>query len=80
MSLLNLDLSGTHRNSVACVVMLKILIRAKLSILDSKLPVLHVQLVGWPGTEKISFLKNALLNKSRTLNSKYPERFALDQS
>jgi hypothetical protein len=39
--------------------------------------ILHVEQVGWPGTEKIILaLQNALLNKSRVLNSKCPEHFS----
>jgi hypothetical protein len=68
MSHLNVDLGGTRRNQVACVVVLENLQRAKVLVLDSKLPIPQVRPVGWPGTEKIGFLKNALLNKSRALN------------
>jgi hypothetical protein len=41
--------------------------------LTPDLPIPHILQVGWPGTEKNSFLKNALLNKSRVLNSKCPD-------
>ncbi len=50
--LLNADLGGTCRNQVAWVVVLENLQRAKVLILDSKLPIAQVRLVGWPGAEK----------------------------
>ncbi len=76
-SLLNVDLGGTSRNQVAYVVVLENLQRTKVLVLDSKLPILHLRPVGWPGTEIFfGFFKNILLNKSRVLNSKCPEHFA----
>jgi hypothetical protein len=75
-SLLSVDLGGTCRNRVACVIALENLQRAKVLVLDSNIPIPHVLLVGWPGTEKNWLLKNALLDKSRVLNSKCPECFA----
>jgi hypothetical protein len=59
------------------VVALEDLQRAKILILDSNILILHVWLIGWPGTENnFGFLKHALLNESRVLNSKCPEHFA----
>jgi hypothetical protein len=58
------------------MVVLENLQRAKISILTSKLPILLIPPDEWPGTDKISFLKNTLLDKSRVLHSKCPGHFA----
>jgi hypothetical protein len=55
---------------------LKICREQKSLFLTPKLPIPHVRTVGWPGTENAGFLKTALLDKSRVLNSKCPERLA----
>jgi hypothetical protein len=52
----------------------------KVLVLDSNLSIPPVRLVGWPGTEKIGFLKNTLLKESRVLNSKCPGHFAWERS
>jgi hypothetical protein len=39
-------------------------------------PILHVQPIGWSGTEKFGLLLNALLGVSRVLNSKCPKQRA----
>ncbi len=43
---------------------------------NSLVPIPHVWLIGWSGTEKFSLLLNALLNVSRVLNSKCPKQRA----
>jgi hypothetical protein len=56
MSYLNVDFGGTRRNQAACAVALENLQRAKVLIRDSRLPILYVRLVRWPGTGKIWLL------------------------
>ncbi len=56
MSLLNVDLGGTCRNQVACMVALENLQRSNVLVVDYTLS-LHTQPVGWP------VQKNLLLKK-----------------
>ncbi len=77
-SLLKEDFGRTHRNRADCVVARKKLCRMQSSRSPNFLlvPTLHVQPIGWPGTEKNWPLQYALLDESRVLNSKCPKRSA----
>jgi hypothetical protein len=70
-SLLKDYLGRTPRNQVVCMVALENLQRAKILVLDSNVPILPVQPVGWPGTEaKIRFLEKCTSQGKRSFEFK----------
>ncbi len=70
------DFGGTHRNPAIGMAASRFAECKKILVpkINSLVPILHVQPIGWSGTEDFSLLLNALLNVSRVLNSKCPKK------